>query len=375
VLIRVQFVLIRVQDTFSESSKVFDMNKTILALGADIKNRFLLAKGNSFRFGPDIGDLSETENYELFKREVRKAVKRFKPDIIGCDLHPGYFSSRFAKELNAQCTTHNAQLIQHHHAHIASVMQEHRLKGKVLGVSFDGTGFGSDGNFWGGEFLLVNRSKFKRLAYLKYRMMPGGDKVVYEPWRMVLSILGGRALPFLKKVRKKDQQLLLAMLAKRINSPLTSSAGRLFDAAAALLGLGLYASYEAQGPIRLEGICHRNISSGYRFATAEENGCSIVDTDGLFLGMLKDLKQNKDKGLIAAKFHNSIAKIIIDTAKNLAGSCGIKNVALSGGVFQNNLLRHRAIQGISAAGLNVFTNINTPLNDFNISLGQYYVCK
>ncbi|GAF74395.1 unnamed protein product, partial [marine sediment metagenome] len=152
------------------------LNKKIVALGADIKNRILLAKGNTLYFGMDIGDLSDARNFGLFKKEVTRAIKKAKPDIITCDLHPNYFSSLFAKELNLRLNTYDLRLIQHHHAHIASVMQEHRLRGPVIGVSFDGTGYGEDGNSWGGEFLLVEGDGFKRLAHLKYRKMPGGDK-------------------------------------------------------------------------------------------------------------------------------------------------------------------------------------------------------
>lgn len=348
------------------------MNKIILALGADIKNRFLIAKGGSFYFGPDIGDLSKAENFEVFKKQARKIARKFKPNIIACDLHPNYFSSIFAKEFSLQLRAYSLHLVQHHHAHIASVMQEHNLKGPVIGVSFDGTGYGLDGNSWGGEFLLVNRSGFKRITYLKYRMMPGGDRVVNEPWRMVLSILGKRAMPLLSAVRKKDKELILAMMSKSINSPKTSSAGRLFDAAACLLGLCAYASYEAEGPIKLEAICDENVNACYRFDITRENGCTVIDTDGLFLGMLKDLNRGKDKGLIASKFHNSMVEIIVRMVKKTSKIFGIKDVVLSGGVFQNNFLKTKVIRQMSASGFNVFTN-KTAVNDFNISLGQYYV--
>ncbi len=346
------------------------MDKTILALGADIKNRILIARNGSFHFGPDIGDLSKAENFEFFKTEVRKAAKKIKPDIIAYDLHPDYFSSGLARELLPQ---RQLLAVQHHHAHIASVLQEHRLKGPVIGVSFDGTGYGRDGNSWGGEFLLVKRRDFSRLAHLKYRMMPGGDKVVNEPWRMVLSILGEKAKPFLSAVKKNEQELVLAMLSCNINSPKSSSAGRLFDAAAALLGVCVYASSEAEGPIKLEAMCDKRIKQQYRFTVTRKNGYYVIDTDGLFLGMLRDLKQGKDRCLIASKFHNSMAEIIVAVARRLSRSLRVKNVALSGGVFQNNFLKTKVKTELSDSGLGVFTNITTPVNDLNISLGQYYV--
>lgn len=348
-------------------------HKTILALGSDIKNRFLLAKGNSFRFGRDLGDLSEAENFELFKREVRKAVKKIKPDIIACDLHPNYFSTSFAKELASELSGVNFQLIQHHHAHIASVIQEHNFKRPVIGISFDGTGYGLDANSWGGEFLLVDRGDFRRLAHLKYRMMPGADKVVKEPWRMTLSILGKRAISFMREVDRKDKQTILFMMAKNINSPLTSSAGRLFDAAAALLGVCVYASYEAEGPIKLEAMCDGKVEGHYKFSVFKKGSNLVIDTDEIFSGMLKDLKKGKNKRLIATRFHNSMANIIITMVKRLSSHLKIKDIALSGGVFQNNFLKNKVAAGINDSGMKVFTNIQTPVNDLNISLGQYYV--
>ena len=278
-------------------------NKTILALGADIKSRFLVGKGKDIHYGPVVDDLSVAENYEFFKKEICKAIKRFKPAIIACDLHPGYLSSEFGKSCNIKL-----QPIQHHHAHIGSVMFEHNLKEPVLGVSFDGTGYGSDGKMWGGEFLLVDKKGFKRLAHLKYRMMPGGDKVVHEPWRMALSILREKGANFIPNVQKENKNFVLSMIKKDINSPVSSSAGRTFDAAAALLGVCTYASYEAEGPIKLESMCDDKIKQIYPFGTIKNNGCNIIDTDGIFQGIVRDLRKKKHKVFIATVFHNSMAK-------------------------------------------------------------------
>ncbi|MFH0731595.1 MAG: hypothetical protein V2A72_01585 [Candidatus Omnitrophota bacterium] len=348
-------------------------NKTILALGADIKNRFLLAKNERLLFGPDIGDLSIAENYELFKRNILSVIKKHKPHIIAYDLHPGYFSSNFLKGLTLHLTLNTLHPVQHHHAHIASVMQEHNLKGQVLGVCFDGTGFGTDANIWGGEFLIVDKKSFKRAAYLKYRMMPGGEKVVSQPWRMALSILGKKALPFLKEIDNKDKKTALLMIAKGINCPLSSSAGRTFDAAAALLGICQRANYEAEGPIKLEALCDKNTKSFYNFKTVKANSCFIIDTDGLFLGMVNDLIKKIDVPVIATRFHNSMVEIIVKTAKLLSSSTRIKTIALSGGVFGNQFLKSRAIDRLNASGFKVFTNNKTQANDLNISLGQYYI--
>ena len=347
--------------------------ETVLALGADIKNRFLVAKGKRFVFGPDIGDLSDTENYEVLKREIKKTIKKFKPNIIAHDLHPGYFSTQLAKVFSLQSSVFSLIPVQHHYAHIASVIYEHNLKKAVIGVSFDGTGLGTDGNIWGGEFLAVKKNRFERLAHFKYIKMPGGDKVVSEPWRMVLSILGKKSIPFLKRVKKGDKDMILSMCEKNINSPLTSSAGRLFDAASALLGICEYATYEAEGPIKLEAICKSGVDESYKFKISKENTQYIIDSEPIFLGMLKDMEKGIKKSAIATKFHNSIANIIITTIRRLSKNTGIKDIALSGGVFQNKILTRRIIKKLALSGFNVFTNNRVPANDFNISLGQYYV--
>ena len=343
-------------------------DKTILALGADIKNRILLAKGKTLFFAEDLGDLTLAGNFSRFKKEVNWALKISRPDIIACDLHPNYVSSIFAQTIH-----HSPFAIQHHHAHIASVMQEHGLTGSVLGVSFDGSGFGNDGNSWGGEFLLVNKRGFKRLGQLKYQKMPGKDKVVFEPWRMVLSILGNKARPVLKTIKKKKQELIMHMLAKDINLALTSSAGRLFDAAAGLLGLCVNASHEAEGPMRLERICARTVKQHYPFQIEKKGGYLVIDPKPVFLGLLGDLKKGRAADVLSAKFHNSMTEIIVQTVRKLSLSSRAKKIVLSGGVFQNKILLKAAIKRLSSYGFKVFTNRHTPVNDLNISLGQYFI--
>jgi hydrogenase maturation protein HypF len=350
-------------------------NRTILALGADIKNRALLAKGDDFYYGTDTGDLADARNYESFRRGILRLLREVKtpPDIIAYDLHPGYFSTRFAKEYSESLPSLDTRAVQHHHAHIASVMQEYGIKGPVIGVSFDGTGYGTDATMWGGEFLIVDKSGFERAAHLRYWKMPGSDKVVSEPWRMVLSVLGRKGSRFLKSVPKEDKELVLGMIQKDLNAPLTSSAGRLFDAAAAFLGVCEYASYEAEGPIKLEAMCQEGVKDTYKFSTKKRDGIYEIDTEDLFLGMVNDIKQKKKKEFIAAKFHNSIVEIIVRTVKKLSKLKGIDDIALSGGVFQNMYLRERVIRKLSHTKLTVFINNASPVTDLNIALGQYYV--
>jgi len=349
------------------------LNNTILALGADMKSKFLMATEGGLFFGPEIGDLSEAGNYESLKRQLRKALKKFQPTIIAHDLHPGYLSTIFAKEHLSLLPCAFLLPVQHHHAHIASVMCEHDLKGPVIGVSFDGTGLGTDGNIWGGEFLIVDKKGFKRAGHLKYWKMPGGDKVITQPWRMALSITGEKGAGFITEVPEKEKELIFTMVSRGINAPLTSSAGRLFDAAAALMGLCVHASYEAEGPIKLESICDKKTRGSYKFKILEENNCDIVDTKDLFAGIIEDMEKREDKGVIAAKFHNSMSKIVVKMVKRLSQKHDIKKVALSGGVFQNDFLKTKVIEGLTQARFKVFINDSIPVNDLNIAVGQYYV--
>lgn len=350
------------------------MNKrSVLALGADIKNRFLCVTNSKASFGPDIGDLADARNFRLFKNSILKTLKSRLPDVFLSDMHPGYFSARFADELSRTRNKPHTMRVQHHHAHIASVIGEHNLKGAVIGVSFDGTGFGIDGNMWGGEFLLVEKKGFSRLGHLKYLKMPGGEKVVTEPWRMVVSILGRKGLDLLKTVGKEEGRVVLSMCDRGINTPLTSSAGRLFDAAAALLGIAERSSYEAEGPIKLESACRKGIRTSYEFNTHKTDKRYIIDTLPVFTGMAADIRKKKKMAEISTKFHNSMANIIAGTVSRLSKDLGIKKVALSGGVFQNKFLKTETIKKLCRKGFTVFINKQTPANDFNISLGQYHV--
>ncbi|MFH1784606.1 MAG: hypothetical protein ABH868_06940 [bacterium] len=353
-------------------------NKVVFAAGADIKSRFLVANAGRLYHGPDMGDLADASYYEKFTKEVGHflGTLKLKPYIAACDLHPGYFSTRFVEDSPQFFSLdHRIVKVQHHHAHIASVLQEKGINKPVIGVAFDGTGFGTDGNLWGGEFFVVKKHKFMRGAHFSYMMLPGGDKVVSEPWRMAVSIIGEKAFPLLKGVKKQDKEIVLKMIKKGINTPLSSSAGRLFDAAAALLGICSYASYEAQGPIKLEQICDTDEVGCYEFSSKVIEGSHIIDMKPVFMSMVRDMKKSYNKERIASKFHNSVIRVIVDITRKISKSHGIRDVVLSGGVFQNNFLKTRVLEKLSGLGFRVFTNEKTPVNDLNISLGQYYVSR
>ncbi|MFH1791165.1 MAG: hypothetical protein ABH885_04185 [Candidatus Omnitrophota bacterium] len=350
---------------------------TILALGADIKTGPLISGRGGFIQGPDTGDLADAANFNAFRKSVNRLIRtsRTVPQVIACDLHPGYFSSGLAAELCRGIKGSRLLRVQHHHAHIASVMWERGVRGPVIGVSFDGTGYGADGNMWGGEFLIVDGTGFRRAAHLKYRMMPGGDIVVREPWRMALSFLGEKGACLLEGVKAAEIKAVLSMMARGVNSPLSSSAGRMFDAAAALTGVCGRASYEAEGPIRLEALREEGGRGAYDFGISRSGDCYIIDTDGIFRGIAGDVKKGVSPGRISAKFHNSAVAIIIGAAGRIRKRFGVKNAVLSGGVFQNKFLMSGTVKKLGKAGFKVYANRDLPANDLNIAAGQFFVAQ
>ncbi|MBU1147849.1 MAG: hypothetical protein KKD11_05790 [Candidatus Omnitrophica bacterium] len=347
------------------------MKTRILALGAQSKGSFCLIKNGKLHVSNSFGDLSEAENFHRFEKEVKK----IKPKIVACDLHPDYSSTKLAKKLIA----HSSLLIkeiQHHEAHVASCIADNNIKGKVIGVAFDGTGFGRDGNIWGGEFFIGTIKGFKRASHLKYAPMPGSEAAVREPWRMAFSYLytlrnlGGcqRQPPRLRRVELK---LLTQMIDKGINSPLTSSMGRLFDAVASLVGICDVSEYEGQAAVELERAIKRQATSDkgqgrYNF-TYKDN---IIDWTPVIKGIVKDLKAKKSKGEISLKFHNAACHMIKDVCVTLRKKYKINKVCMSGGVFQNKYLTKNAPMLLKKEGFKIYLHKRLPAHDGNIALGQ-----
>jgi hydrogenase maturation protein HypF len=349
----------------------------ILSLGGDIKNRTAVLDGSRLVLGPEVGDLGLHENFERFKRGIGRLLDAVGGDIsvIAHDKHPGYCSMGYARELAGRLPDVKLFAVQHHVAHVMSVLYEHRIKGAVIGVAFDGTGYGDDGNMWGGEIFVIKDGWYKRAAHLKYRMLPGGDTVVREPWRMALSIMGKTGVQYLKGVDKRAVGIVMRQMEKKVNCPLSSSAGRLFDGAAALLGMAPYASYEAEGPIKLERIADPAEDGGYEFIVDNINGIYEIDTDGLFKGMAGDLKKKTPVPVISARYHNTVAEAVSVTVERIGMDSGIKTVALSGGVFQNRILRDKIPGMLEARGFTVITNREYPVNDSNIAIGQCHTAR
>lgn len=350
----------------------------ILALGAGQKNTFCLGKGKQAILSQYIGDISNLETYEFMKEALERfsLIFRFTPEAIACDLHPDYLSARLASEMSKELGIPLLR-IQHHHAHIASCMAENRLDERIIGISFDGTGYGTDGTIWGGEFLIAGLTDFTRYTYLDPVPLPGGDAAVREPWRTAFSYLykyfgssfDFMSVPVFKQAGCEKLELLAEMLDKHINSPLSSGAGRLFDAVSALLGLCTVETFDSEAPLRLESAINENTDEYYPF----EAGRPVVFRE-MFRSILDEIRSG-NISMIPAKFHNTLAMVIIEVAEQMSRDTSIKKVVLSGGCFQNKYLLERTCYLLRGKGFQIYTNSRVPSNDGGVSLGQVVIAS
>jgi hydrogenase maturation protein HypF len=350
----------------------------ILALGAEQKNSFCIGKHFQAIMSQYIGDLKNIPTCDFYKETIDrfKDLFRFKPEYLACDMHPDYFSTNYASFLGKR---HNIRVIrvQHHHAHIVAAMAEHGLDEKVIGISMDGTGYGTDGNMWGGEFLLADNSDFERFTHFDYIPMPGGDMVVEEPWRMAFSYLykyfgdtiDYNSMPVFRSVDRQRLTLVKEMVQKGINCPLSSGAGRLFDAVSALLGICPVTSFDSEAPMRLESAINSETDLYYPFST----GGKVVFAE-TFRAIIADM-QHSDVSLISAKFHNTVAQAILEVSESIRKETSLEKIVLSGGVFQNKYLLEKTIQKLTQKMFKVYTNHQVPVNDGGISLGQLVVAS
>jgi len=342
--------------------------RDLIAVGGELKNTFCLTTDHYAILSQHIGDLENYQTLEFF-RETLDHMRRFfrvRPEAVAHDLHPGYLSTRAAFEM--------ADLprigVQHHHAHVASCMAERRLAGKVIGVAFDGTGYGTDGAIWGGEVLLCDYAEFERRYHLRYVPMAGGDAAVREPWRVALAYLRDCGLqaadaPALTVVPEKRRLAVETMLERRVQTVNTSSCGRLFDAVSALLGVCLENCYEAQAAVELEAMAFDGAPAfGFDF------GGNEID----LRECIRELVSAKGKGqpvsLLSARFHQTVANAIIAACEKLRASEGLTRVCLSGGSFQNVTLLEATVGGLERAGFETFWQSKIPGNDGGLSLGQ-----
>jgi hydrogenase maturation protein HypF len=360
-------------------------SRQVLACGAELKNTFCLTKDNYAFVSQHIGDLENLETMEHFEAtlELYKKLFRIQPEIVAYDMHPEYLSTKYARSLGDKHKELKLVPVQHHHAHIVSCMVENGVEDKVIGVSFDGTGYGSDGRIWGGEFLIADYKGFARLGHLEYVPLPGGTVAIERPYRMAISylltLLGKDSLTpdlaFLKEVSSQELDLIVKQLQKGINSPLTSSCGRLFDAVSALIGIRGRIDYEAQAAIEMEMAADAGERGSYPFAIVEKDGVNIVRLDGLFRAIVQDVKNNVAQARIAMKFHRTMAEMVVQMCHRLAQRSGINRVALSGGVFQNRLLLRLTVAVLEEAGFEVLTHSKVPTNDGGVSLGQAVIAN
>ncbi|HWP46458.1 MAG TPA: carbamoyltransferase HypF [Candidatus Limnocylindrales bacterium] len=347
----------------------------ILAVGAHLKNTIAISLGDQIFMSQHIGDLETQEAYEAFQRVIRdfKKLYEFEPEGVACDMHPDFLSTKYAKSLGLPVIE-----IQHHHAHVAACMAENELEGPVLGVSWDGTGYGTDGTIWGGEFLWADYISFRRVYHFRTFRLPGGEKAIHEPRRTALGILyelfGEEAeqvmekkeIPFLRTFCEEELRILGQMIRKGINSPLTSSAGRIFDAVAALINLRQRVSFEGQAAMELEYVTREGINSSYPFEITNQE---IIDWTPMILALLEDLQKGTSKDVIGTKFHNTLSEIILQVAHLM----GMEKVVLTGGVFQNRYLTERTWRRLEEEGFKPYIHQRVPPNDGGISFGQVMV--
>ncbi|MBA7505157.1 Carbamoyltransferase HypF [subsurface metagenome] len=375
--------------------------KQVLGCGAEMKNTFCLTRDNYAFLSQHIGDMENMETLEHFGNTISlyKRLFRIEPEIVAHDLHPDYLATKYAQELSKS----GPKLIpvQHHHAHIASCMADNGLQSAVIGVAFDGTGMGADEHIWGGEFLVADCKSFSRLGHLEYLPLPGGDAAIKRPYRTaigyILSLLGEdalRRLTFTEQVSEGEAEIIKRQIERGLNSPLTSSMGRLFDAVSALIGIRGKIDYEGQAAVELEMAayaCHceerdssltlgtssaiSNDNESYPYSITKDRGMRVITLRDLLQAIVEDLKQGSSKARISVKFHNTVAQMTNEMCQLIADETGINQVALSGGVFQNRLLLNKTASLLEKSSFQVFTHKQVPCNDGGISLGQAVIAN
>jgi len=383
--------------------------RQVLGCGAEEKNTFCLTRDNYAFVSQHIGDMENMETLEHFDNTISlyKRLFRIEPELIAHDMHPDYLATKYAQELGAEGM--KLVPVQHHHAHVASCLADNGLEGPVIGVAFDGTGMGADGNIWGGEFLVADYHDSRRAGHLEYLPLPGGDAAIKKPYRTaigyVLTLLGEEGLNdvtgspgFIRtkqshgvpvtQVTEVEMEVIKRQIERKINSPLTSSMGRLFDAISALLGIRGEVDYEGQAAVELEmaayssvlarGVSDETVSTAresYPYRIVEDEGVRIVRLKDLLSAVIEDLQHGVSRGRVSVRFHNTVAEVTNEMCRLLADETGITRVALSGGVFQNRLLLRKTTSLLENSGLQVFTHRQVPCNDGGVSLGQAVIAN
>jgi hydrogenase maturation protein HypF len=354
--------------------------ETVLAVGAELKSTFCLTKADYAYLSPHIGDMENLETLEAMERGLAhfRAIFRCGPVRVMCDLHPGYLSTRWAHEFADKNRLPLIQ-VQHHYAHVVSLLAEHGRAGEtILGISFDGTGYGTDGAIWGGEILLADAARFERVAHLKYVPLPGGDAAVKRAYRMALAHLHAAGVPWdddlpcVAATPAEERGVLRRQLETGLQCVNTSSMGRLFDAVASLAGVCHVASYEAQAAIELEMQAGDAVEGGYAFAIGGEAPI-VVDPAPVVQAVVRDVRARVRAAVIAARFHAGVAASVVEVCTRLAARGAPRVAGLTGGVFQNVRLLRETREQLERAGFEVLTHRVVPANDGGLSLGQAVV--
>lgn len=357
-------------------SLAHEATEPILACGGELKSVFALVRGREVFLSQHLGDLGDERAYRAWTDAVAhfQRLLELTPHVVAHDLHPGYRSTAYARMLDG--VRHVP--VQHHHAHIASCLADNGVDARVIGVSWDGTGYGTDGHVWGGEFLLADLDGFERAGSFEEVAMPGGEAAVREPWRMAAVFLqaaygeamGELDLAFVRRLDRAAWRLLSRAAERGLNAPPTSSAGRLFDAVASLLGLRDRVDFEAQAAMELEALVESGADRVYPVALGEDGGKLVVRTRDVIRGVVEDLLAGEEPAPIATRFHATLADVIATMCVRIREKTQLGRVALSGGVFQNVRLVETAAAQLERVGFEVLTHHQVPPNDGGLALGQ-----
>ena len=352
----------------------------VLTLGGQLKTTQCILKGRFAFISPHIGDMETPQARDFFHESITlmKRITKSDPKVIACDYHPAYYSTKAAQEYPAD----KIIKVQHHHAHIVSCMAENQIEGKIIGLAMDGTGYGMDGNAWGGEFLIADETGFERFGHLQYTVLPGGEKAIHEPWRISASLLktayGQSWIEIATRLNlisdKSQLELFDKIIDGKINSPLSSGLGRLFDGLAALTGARRQVSFEGQAAMGLEMLAAGSSGKPYPFEIENvKNKPCVLNINDMIKAIVADMEAGQSNAKIAASFHQTIIDAFAVMADEMRKETGLTRVALSGGCFQNKILLEGSIDKLRRADFDVYCHRQVPANDGGISLGQAVV--
>lgn len=347
-----------------------DTEKAIVALGGEQKSAFAISMDGYAYLSQYFGDLKHIAAFHAYENELNRYMYqcKLKPEIVAFDLHPSFITSQYAAKMEGK-----KMPIQHHHAHMVSCMAEHNISRTVLGVIYDGIGFGTDDQVWGGEFLIGSRDNFIRAGHFRYVSIQGGDLSIKEPWRIAVSYLyslGYEAEEYIKGLDLYEVDIVIQALKNNLNCYKSSSVGRLFDCVSSLLGLCNYITYDAEGAILLENIIDEDEGGSYAYRIQNNNGCFQIDYREILDDLLSDIMDGVGKSIISARFHNTLVKATADLVIIISKLYGLNTVVLSGGCFENTYLLGNISKKLIEEGLALYYNQRIPTNDSGIPIGQ-----